>query len=154
MLLYQASVLQSAFCLSQQIFVCIRVHATHTTWTHMHTLSPSLPPTLPPLCLSIQYYPFIEICIRACKNGGIDTKVHGITVIGRVDMNEDEVAANFSFLAMDETSAKDLGLVRKHHSKAEGALDTHNKVFVWGLNDRGQLGSEISETKVRSCMCM
>lgn len=77
--------------------------------------------------------------------------MHGIAVIGRVDMNEDEVAANFSFLAMDESSSKDSGLVRKHRSKAEGALDTHNKVFVWGLNDRGQLGSEISETKVRYC---
>lgn len=64
-------------------------------------------------------------------------------------MNEDEVAANFSFLAMDESSAKDSGLVRKHRSKAEGAIDTHNKVFVWGLNDRGQLGSEIPDSKVR-----
>ena len=88
--------------------------------------------------------------IRACKNGGIDTKVHGITVIGRVDMNEDEVAANFSFLAMDETTDKDAGLVRKHRSKAEGTLDTRNKVFVWGLNDRGQLGSEIADSKVRN----
>ena len=101
------------------------------------------------LSLSLQYFPIVEISIRACKNGGIDTKVHGIAVIGRVDMNEDEVAANFSFLAMDESSSKDSGLVRKHRSKTEGALDTHNKVFVWGLNDRGQLGSEISETKVR-----
>ena len=64
-------------------------------------------------------------------------------------MNEDEVAANFSFLAMDETTAKDSGLVRKHRSKAEGTMDTHNKVFVWGLNDRGQLGSEIGDSKVR-----
>ena len=63
-------------------------------------------------------------------------------------MNEDEVAANFSFLAMDE-STKDAGLVRKHRSKAEGVVDTHNKVFVWGLNDRGQLGSELSDSKVR-----
>lgn len=106
------------------------------------------------LFLSIQYFPIVEISVRACKNGGIDTKVHGITVIGRVDMNEDEVAANFSFLAMDETSAKDSGLVRKHRSKTEGATDTHNKVFVWGLNDRGQLGSEIPESKVRQVMCM
>ena len=68
-------------------------------------------------------------------------------------MNEDEVAANFSFLAMDETTAKDSGLVRKHRSKAEGAMDTHNKVFVWGLNDHGQLGSELQDSKVRnSCM--
>ena len=95
-----------------------------------------------------QYYPIVEISVRACKNGGIDTKVHGISVIGRVDMNEDEVAANFSFLAMDE-STKDAGLVRKHRSKAEGVVDTHNKVFVWGLNDRGQLGSELTDSKVR-----
>ena len=102
---------------------------------------------------SSQYYPIVEVSVRACKNGGIDTKVHGISVIGRVDMNEDEVAANFSFLAMDETTSKDSGLVRKHRSKAEGVVDTHNKVFVWGLNDRGQLGSELPDSKVRSMAC-
>ena len=49
-----------------------------------------------------EYYGILEIALRSCKSGGIDTKVHGISVIGRVDMNEDEVAASFSFLTVDE----------------------------------------------------
>ena len=70
-------------------------------------------------------------------------------MIGRVDMNEDEVAASFSFLTVDETEAKEPGLVRKQRKKAEGSLDSHsNKVFVWGLNDRSQLGSGNSDSKV------
>ena len=67
-------------------------------------------------------------------------------------MNEDEIAATFSFLAVDENAARQSGLVRKHRSKSE-RLDSHsNKVFVWGLNDSGQLGSSIGETKVCTCI--
>ena len=99
--------------------------------------------------LSLQYYSIVEISIRACKSGGIDTKVHGVSLIGRVDMNEDEVAANFSFLTVEDVP-KESGLIRSQRKKAESAQDSHaNKVFVWGLNDRTQLGSSISETKVR-----
>jgi len=98
-----------------------------------------------------EYYPLVEIVIKTCRSGGIDTKVHGVSLIGRVDMNEDEVAASFSFLTVEDNS-KDTSLVRRHRRKAESALDIHsNKVFVWGLNDRMQLGSGLSDTKVRSC---
>ena len=97
----------------------------------------------------MQYFPIIEIAIRACKSGGIDTKVHGVTIIGRVDMNEDEVAANFSFLTVEEESGREAGVLRQQQKKAEQALDGC-KVFVWGLNDRSQLGTGMVETKVRS----
>ena len=71
-----------------------------------------------------------------------------MSIIGRVDMNEDEVAANFTFLTFEDAS-KDTSLVRKQRKKTESSLDSHaNKVFVWGLNDRTQLGSGVSETKV------
>ncbi len=89
--------------------------------------------------------------IRSCKSGGIDTKIHGISVIGRVDMNEEEVAANFSFLTMEEVEGKgEVGLIRSQRKMAEGSLiDGHsNEVFVWGLNDRHQLGNAQSDTKV------
>lgn len=61
----------------------------------------------------MQYYPILEISIRACKSGGIDTKVHGVSIIGRVDMNEDEVAANFSFLTVEDAS-QDTSLIRRY----------------------------------------
>ncbi len=91
----------------------------------------------------------MEITVKSCKSGGIDVKIHGVSVIGRVDMNEDEVAASFSFLTVDESESKESGLVRKQRKKTEGGTDSHsNKVFVWGLNDRSQLGSGNSESKV------
>ena len=68
------------------------MHSPHTCTPH--TCTPH----------SQQYYPVIEIVVRTCRSGGIDTKVHGISVIGRVDMNEDEVAASFSFLTVEDTS--------------------------------------------------
>ena len=97
----------------------------------------------------MQYFPIIEIAIRACKSGGIDTKIHGITIIGRVDMNEDEVAASFSFLTVEEESGREAGVLRQQQKKAELPVDgSAYKVYVWGLNDRSQLGSGIADTKV------
>ena len=104
-----------------------------------------------------QYYSIMEIAVRSCKSGGIDVKIHGVSIIGRVDMNEDEVAANFSFLTVDESESKESGLVRKTRRKTEGGTDSHsNKVFVWGLNDRSQLGSGNSDSKVclHTCTCI
>ena len=54
-----------------------------------------------------------------CKSGGIDTKVHGITVLGRVDMTEEEVAANFSFLTVDD------GMDDHHHVSSKLATYVH-----------------------------
>ena len=66
--------------------------------------------------------------IRACKSGGIDTRVRGVSVIGRVDMNEDEIAATFSFLTVEDF-ARDTGLVRQKRKKDLDTADVHtNKV--------------------------
>lgn len=65
-------------------------------------------------------------------------------------MNEEEVAANFSFLSVEDMDGKDVGLIRKQRKMAEGSLmdSVSCKVFVWGLNDRQQLGSSQPESKV------
>lgn len=65
-------------------------------------------------------------------------------------MNEEEVAANFSFLSVEEVEGKDVGLIRRQRRMAEGSLmdSVSCKVFVWGLNDRQQLGSSQQENKV------
>lgn len=87
--------------------------------------------------------------IRACKSGGIDTKVHGVSVLGRVDMTDKEVAANFSFLTVDDALDDDTNNVYSRRRLDLLSTDTHgNKVFVWGLNDMRQLGTELSEAKV------
>ncbi len=103
------------------------------------------------LFLWLQYYPIIQIAIKTCKSGGIDAKIHGLSIIGRVNMNEEEAAASFSFLSVEEADGMDGGLIRRQRRMAEGGAHDGNacKVFVWGLNDRHQLGSSQSETKVR-----
>ena len=66
--------------------------------------------------------------VRACKSGGIDTRIHGVSIIGRVDMNEDEIAENFSFLTVEDT-VRDTGLVRQRRKKEHEEADIHsNKV--------------------------
>ena len=62
-------------------------------------------------------------------------------------MTEEEVAANFSFLTVDELM-DDPGQI-KHHRKKPDFLDGQSsKVFVWGLNDCHQLGGGITDQKV------
>ena len=68
------------------------------------------------------------IHVRACKSGGIDSRVHGISIIGRVDMNEDEVAANFSFMTV-ESASKEETFMRQQRKKDHDGLNAHsNKV--------------------------
>ena len=87
-----------------------------------------------------QYYKVIEIHIRACKGSGIDVRIRGVRVVGRLGLNEDELAASFSFLTLD---AEEDHTKHKHFgSFAPGRKDYDypNKVYGWGLNDKGQLG--------------
>ena len=48
-----------------------------------------------------QYYHYIEIAIKQCKGSGIDCKVHGLSVVGRLRSDDDEGTASFTFLASD-----------------------------------------------------
>lgn len=62
-------------------------------------------------------------------------------------MNEDELAANFSFHTVEEPSSNH-GFVRRQRRKSEISDSRANLVFVWGLNDRQQLGVGGPDTKV------
>jgi E3 ubiquitin-protein ligase HERC2 len=94
----------------------------------------------------LQRYRIIEIAIRQCRSSGIDCKVHGLKIRGRLRNGEDEPTITVSYLASDvedDASAEDkcvtvksLDKVFKRSSGKE--IQTH--VFVWGLNDKDQLG--------------
>ncbi|XP_052829652.1 E3 ubiquitin-protein ligase HERC2 isoform X3 [Octopus bimaculoides] len=87
------------------------------------------------------YYRFIEIAIKQCRSSGIDCKVHGLTIVGRRKIDEDDSAANFAFLASDdedEQSSSLQGCRKKTRSSSFSEIQTH--VCVWGLNDKDQLG--------------
>ena len=59
-------------------------------------------------------------------------------------MTDEEIAASFPFLTVEELTDD----VRMMKRKPEIYDSQGNKVFVWGYNDCGQLGSTPSEAKV------
>lgn len=89
----------------------------------------------------MQYYPCIEVAIKQCRNGGIDCKVRALCVVGRRRVVEDPMPRSFSFLATD-SQAKDCSLAEWGvvGPGPADASDPPSRVYVWGLNDKDQLG--------------
>ncbi|KAA8589723.1 hypothetical protein FQN60_013088 [Etheostoma spectabile] len=90
------------------------------------------------------YHRYIEIAIKQCRSSGIDCKIHGLGIVGRIRA-EDEDLATVPFLASDNEEEDDDktatgSLARKKSSGLESAAAIRTKVFVWGLNDKDQLG--------------
>uniref|UniRef100_A0A3Q3VWY8 E3 ubiquitin-protein ligase HERC2 n=1 Tax=Mola mola TaxID=94237 RepID=A0A3Q3VWY8_MOLML len=91
-----------------------------------------------------EYHRYIEIAIKQCRSSGIDCKIHGLSIVGRIRA-EDEDLATVPFLASDNEEEDDDktvtgSLARKKSSGLESAATIRTKVFVWGLNDKDQLG--------------
>ena len=121
-----------------------------------------------------QFYRFIEIAIRQCKSSGIDCKVHGLTIRGQLKTDDDDLSMTLSYLASDneeESFATDKpsssstslsALCSKYSSKklrqSGGSKDIHTHVFVWGLNDKDQLGgpkgSKVGQGFVFICLSL
>lgn len=89
-----------------------------------------------------QYFRYIEIGIKQCRSSGIDCKVHGLTILGRLRSDEDDAAANFSFLASDREEEEDEKVVSSSlkKKKKSATKEIQTNVFCWGLNDKDQLG--------------
>lgn len=70
---------------------------------------------------------------------------------------EDDKAASFSFLALDEEdeAARQRRALRRKSSSTETTPEGQVKVLVWGLNDKDQLGglkgSKVKRTLVKRC---
>ena len=100
------------------------------------------------MCLfSFQYYPFIEIAIKQCKSSGIDCKVHGLSMRGRLRSDEDEgSAATCAFLASDneedptEEPRTNVPQVTaaKHRLKHTGMNGTVKSVFNLGVRGKAR----------------
>lgn len=58
------------------------------------------------LFLSPQYHRYIEIAIKQCRSSGIDCKIHGLGIVGRIRA-EDEDLATVPFLASDNEEEDD-----------------------------------------------
>lgn len=83
------------------------------------------------------------MAIKQCKSSGIDCKVHGLSIIGRPRADDDDTAASFSFLASDneeEEGERTVPQATTKKVKVTSSKDIQTHVFVWGLNDKDQLG--------------
>ena len=90
-----------------------------------------------------EYHKYIEIAIKQCRNGGIDCKIHGLVVTGRKRMEEDEYSSALSFLASDSEEVEEsvISYTRQSSTKSDSKKEEYPiKSFVWGLNDKDQLG--------------
>lgn len=84
--------------------------------------------------------------MKQCKSSGIDCKVHGLCILGQQRSDEDGAALCMSFLASDNEEEEEedpsissqSSLQKKCKPMATRDVQTH--VFVWGLNDKDQLG--------------
>ncbi|XP_031814951.1 E3 ubiquitin-protein ligase HERC2 isoform X4 [Sarcophilus harrisii] len=100
--------------------------------------------TVPLLNDCTEYHRYIEVAIKQCRSSGIDCKIHGLIILGRIRAEDEDLAA-VPFLASDNEEEDDEkantgSLIRKKASGLESAATIRTKVFVWGLNDKDQLG--------------
>lgn len=58
------------------------------------------------LPVRVQYHRYIEIAIKQCRSSGIDCKIHGLVLLGRVRAEEEDWAA-VPFLASDNEEEED-----------------------------------------------
>ncbi|OCT92505.1 hypothetical protein XELAEV_18015562mg [Xenopus laevis] len=91
-----------------------------------------------------EYHRYIEIAIKQCRSSGIDCKIHELNIVGQIQA-EDEHMATVPFLASDndeddDDKASTGSFIRKKAAGLESAATIRTKVFVWGLNDKDQLG--------------
>ncbi|CAG5129601.1 unnamed protein product, partial [Candidula unifasciata] len=77
-----------------------------------------------------EYYHFIEIGIKQCRSSGIDCKIHGLSITARHKTDDDDIPTTFSILTGSRTKK----------GKGSSPKDVQTYVFVWGLNDKDQLG--------------
>ena len=84
----------------------------------------------------------IKIGVRHCKCNGIDCRVHAINIECFHNTNERAASSeDFEYLAvtsslrMNDTTATEVNSIADIRN-----TDNDSRVFVWGLNDKGQLG--------------
>ncbi|XP_054728194.1 probable E3 ubiquitin-protein ligase HERC2 [Anastrepha obliqua] len=93
-----------------------------------------------------QYYPWVEIVIKQCRNNGIQCKVHGLNIVGRRKQTDlDLLLMNASFLACEYEQMSDSNpCLSSAYSNADPKssliCESPCTVMVWGLNDKEQLG--------------
>ncbi|XP_047031157.1 probable E3 ubiquitin-protein ligase HERC2 [Helicoverpa zea] len=97
-----------------------------------------------------QYYACIEIAVKQSRNVNADCRVHGLYITGfRPNPLYTEVLQSMNFVAEDwmEKDNNPTGAVSADNNPPSLPVDCP-KVYVWGLNDKDQLGG-VKGSKVK-----
>ncbi|XP_055695916.1 probable E3 ubiquitin-protein ligase HERC2 [Lutzomyia longipalpis] len=125
--------------------VVVRVGDTIAGLKELTWVSVKITDTVVPLLTALkQFYPFIEIVIKQCRNNGIHCKVHSINIIGQKQQTDlDLMLLNASFLASEYDIVAGENRLSSYTNAPEDKNNRDHfqcKVLVWGLNDKEQLG--------------
>ncbi|KAK7097783.1 E3 ubiquitin-protein ligase HERC2-like isoform X3 [Littorina saxatilis] len=93
-----------------------------------------------------EFYDLFEIGIRQCRSSGIDCKIHGLSIVCHRRSEDEEIITGYSYLASDkeedderQSLNQNYGTLKKK-TRSMSSKDIQTHVFVWGLNDKDQLG--------------
>lgn len=105
-----------------------------------------------------QYFNWIEIYIKQCRNNGIQCRIHDLYIIGKRKQTDlDAMLVNASFLANDNdinettyaSSYLEEKLAKTSSTASSSSSECSSRVYVWGLNDKEQLaGLKGSKVKI------
>ncbi|CAH2068345.1 unnamed protein product, partial [Iphiclides podalirius] len=96
-----------------------------------------------------QYYPCIEIGIKQNRNVNADVRVHGLYVTGfRPNPLYSEILSSMNFVAEDWMEKDNPTCATSSDTNSAALPNDCPKVYVWGLNDKDQLGG-VKGSKVK-----
>ncbi|CAK1599489.1 unnamed protein product [Parnassius mnemosyne] len=96
-----------------------------------------------------QYYPCIEIGIKQNRNVNADCRVHGLYITGfRPNPLYSEILTNMNFIAEDWMEKDNPTGATSAETNPASLPSDCPKVYVWGLNDKDQLGG-VKGSKVK-----
>ncbi|XP_068628740.1 probable E3 ubiquitin-protein ligase HERC2 [Battus philenor] len=96
-----------------------------------------------------QYYPCIEIGIKQNRNVNADCRVHGLYITGfRPNPLYSEILSSMNFIAEDWMEKDNPTGATSTETNPASLPNDCPKVYVWGLNDKDQLGG-VKGSKVK-----
>ncbi|ELV11273.1 E3 ubiquitin-protein ligase HERC2 [Tupaia chinensis] len=103
--------------------------------------------TVPLLSDCAEYHRYVEIAIKQCRSSGIDCKIHGLILLGRIRAEEEDLAA-IKVPSFSETLSA-LNVVQvAGGSKSLFAVTVEGKVYACGEATNGRLGLGLSSGTV------
>ncbi|CAB3375688.1 Hypothetical predicted protein [Cloeon dipterum] len=86
-----------------------------------------------------EFHECIEIGIKDCRAGNSNCRVHGLHIIGKRIGQDDHIDTAWSYLNSDTEEQEEVVTYPQVSNLMRS--EDHFKVFVWGLNDKDQLGN-------------